>query len=219
MQSVLFVDDEPRILRFVIKELTALGVIASGEADSRVAFRRIRDERFDLILMDLLMPGLDGIGLLRRTLEAIPHQRIIVVSALSDVHSRVRCLELGAVDYLPKPFALAELAARVRVQLRSRQVEAGALRHAGRLTLDIEHRTADLGAGPVPLSAREFDVIRTLVDHRGAVCARSELLTEVWGDQRADANAMEACIRRLRVKLGRGAIETVRNNGYRLVDA
>ena len=219
MSTVLFVDDEPRILRFVTKELTALGLVASAEQDSTVALRRILDERFDLVLMALLMPGIDGVSLLRRTLAARPAQRIIVLSALSDVHSRVRCLEMGAVDYLPKPFALAELAARVRVQLRSRQTDAGAVRHAGRLRLDLERRTADLGLGPVSLSAREIDVMRTLVDHRGTVCARADLLTEVWGDERADANALEACIRRLRVKLGRTAIETVRNNGYRLVDA
>lgn len=219
MPSILFIDDEPRILRFVTKELTALGLAASGEVDSKVALRRILDERFDLVLMDLMMPGIDGVKLLRRTLEAIPDQRIIVLSALSDVHSRVRCLELGAADYLPKPFALAELAARVRVQLRSRQIEVGAVRHSGKITLDIERRTADLGAGPVALSARELDVMRTLIDHRRTICARSTLLAEVWGDERADVNALEACVRRLRIKLGQSAIETVRNGGYRLIDA
>lgn len=217
--TVLFVDDEPRILRFVTRQLTALGLSASSEADSRVALRRILDERFDLVLMDLLMPGIDGVSLLRRTLEAIPDQRIIVLSALSDVRSRVRCLEMGAADYLPKPFALEELAARVQVQLRARQTDTRAVRHAGRLRLDLERRTADLGSGPVPLSARELDVMRTLADHRGTVCTRSELLTEVWGDERTDANVLEACVRRIRLKLGQAAIETVRSTGYRLVDA
>lgn len=217
--SVLFVDDETRILRFVTKELTALGLHASGEADSRVALRRILDENFDLVLIDLLMPGIDGVTLLRRTVEARPHQRVIVLSALSDVQSRVRCLELGAADYLPKPFALAELAARVRVQLRAHRMDSGAVRHLGRLTLDIEHRTADVGHGPIALSAREVDLMRALFDRSGTVCSRADLLTEVWGDDTADPNAIEACIRRVRIKLGQDAIETVRNRGYRLPDA
>lgn len=217
--SVLVVDDEPRIVRFVTRELTTVGLDASGEADSRVALRRIVDERFDLVLMDLLMPGIDGVALLRRTLEVRPDQRVIVLSAVSDVQSRVRCLELGAADYLPKPFALAELIARVRVQLRSHRRASGTVRHFGRLTLDVERRTADVGRGPASLSAREVDLMRTLVDRRGTICSRSELLARVWGDERADPNAIEACVRRLRIKLGPSAIETVRNCGYRLPDA
>jgi two-component system, OmpR family, response regulator len=217
--SVLFVDDEPLILRFVTRELTSLGLDASSESDSRVALRRILDERFDLLLIDLMMPGLDGVALLRRTLEALPDQRVIVLSALSDVQSRVRCLELGAVDYLPKPFALEELAARVRVQLRTQRVTSGTVRRLGRLRLDIERRTVDRGTGSVALSDREVDVMRTLMDHGGRVCSRAHLLREVWSDARADANALEACIRRLRIKLGADAIETVRNVGYRLPHA
>lgn len=219
MGSVLIVDDEPRIVAFVQRGLSAYGIDVQTETDSRVALDRILDRRFDLVLIDLMMPGVDGVTLLRRTVDAHPGQRVIVLSAIGDVRSKVRCLELGAVDYVAKPFDLEELAARVHVHLRERRVERGAVRRAGRVRLDLESRTADAGCGAVVLTAREFDLLRLLVDRAGAVCTRAELLDGVWGGQRADGNVVEACMRRLRTKLGPDVVETVRNAGYRLADA
>ena len=219
MASVLFVDDEPRIVGFVQRGLKAYGIEVQAETDSRVALERILDERFDLVLIDLMMPGLDGVALLRRAIDANPAQRVIVLSAIGDVRSKVRCLELGAVDYVAKPFDLEELAARVHVHLRERRVEAGTVRRAGRVRLDLEHRTADAGRGAVVLTAREFDLLRLLVDRAGEVCTRAELLDGAWSGQRAEGNVVEACIRRLRTKLGPDVVETVRNVGYRLADA
>jgi two-component system OmpR family response regulator len=219
MATVLFVDDEPRITGFVQRGLRAFGLDVQVENDSRAALDQILEDRFDLVLMDLMMPGLDGVALLRRTIEALPGQRVIVLSAIGDVRSKVRCLELGAVDYLAKPFDLEELAARVHVHLRARKVETGAVRRAGRVKLDLEQRTADAGRGPVVLTAREFDLLRLLVDRGGEVRTRTDLLDGVWGSERAGANVVEACVRRLRSKLGADAIETVRNVGYRIADA
>jgi two-component system copper resistance phosphate regulon response regulator CusR len=156
MATVLFVDDEPRIGSFVGRGLSGLGIEVAVETDSRVALRRILDERFDVVLVDLMMPDLDGVALLRRTLEANPAQRVIVVSAIGDVRSKVRCLELGAVDYLSKPFDLEELAARVRVHLRARRIDDGTVRRTGRIVLDVERRTADAGAGPTALTGASW---------------------------------------------------------------
>src|SRR4051812_49819828 len=112
---------------------------------------------FDLVVLDLMMPGVSGHGVLRSLMRARPHQRVLVLSALGDVDSKVRCLELGAADYLTKPFALAELVARVWARLRQAgPSRADGLLRAGGLTLDPHRRTADAGEGPVALSAREF---------------------------------------------------------------
>src|SRR5262249_51326792 len=125
-------------------------------------------EPYDLVLLDLMMPRLDGASLMRRALAARPETQFLMVSARSDVAAKVRCLEIGAVDYITKPFALAELVARVRARLRERAVERGTLRRAGRLTLDVEMRQADVGDGPVALSTREFLLLQRLVDRAGA---------------------------------------------------
>lgn len=216
MPRVLCVDDEPRITSFVKRGLLPFGLEVDVETDSRAALARILDGRFDVVLIDLMMPGLDGVALLRRMLQMLPEQRVIVVSAISDVRSKVGCLQLGAVDYLPKPFDLEELAARVKVHLRERRIESGAVRRAGRVLLDLERRTADAGSGPAVLTAREFDLLRMLVDRNGEVCTRPELVDGVWGGRLGDGNVLEACVRRLRGKLGDGVVETVRNVGYRL---
>ncbi len=216
MGSVLFVDDEPRIVGFVTRALDDLGIDVAGEVDSRRALRRVLDDSFDLVLLDLMMPGIDGVTFLRRILAARPSQRVMVISALSDVRSKVRCLELGAIDFLPKPFALAELVARVRVHLRRGGDEPGTIRRAGRVRIDLERRTADGGGGSVPVTARELDLLRHLIDRSGQVCPRTQLLSEVWGTERTDGNVVDACVRRLRAKLGPDVIDTVRAAGYRL---
>jgi DNA-binding response OmpR family regulator len=151
-------------------------------------------------------------------MQAEPQQRVLVLSALSDVATKVRCLELGAADYLAKPFALAELVARVWARMRdpTGSQEAGLIR-AGSVTLDSQRRTVDLGAGPIDLSSREFLLLKHLATHGGVVCTRAELLAEVWGYSfDPGTNVVDVCIRRLRTKLGRDVIETVRHAGYRI---
>jgi len=169
-------------------------------------------------VLDLLMPGVNGMGVLRGTIEARPQQRVLVLSALSDVDSKVRCLELGAADYLTKPFALAELVARVWARLRQAGPDsADGLLRAGGLTLDPHRRTADAGGGAVTLSSREFLLIKHLALNEGEVCTRAELLEEVWGCSfDPGTNVVDVYIRRLRAKLGRAVVETVRHAGYTL---
>ena len=218
MPRVLVVDDEPRIASFISRALSAEGLGVDSAHDGRRALELARSRRYELVVLDLLLPGLDGVSVLQGILDSRPEQRVLILSALSDVDSKVRCLELGAADYLPKPFALAELVARVRARLR--QPEAPAAPRAitaGRVTLDLLRRMADAGQGAVGLSEREFLVLQYLMRKAGEVCTREELLADVWGYSfDPGSNVVDVYVGRLRSKLGPEVIETVRNVGYRL---
>jgi DNA-binding response OmpR family regulator len=224
--KILVVDDEPRIVSFVSRALTAKGFTVAGATDGERGLELARTGRYDLVVLDLMLPGLDGVSVLREIVASRPEQPVLVLSAMRDVTTRVRCLELGAVDYLAKPFALSELVARIRTRLRAtgRAPERpeppangeGVLRSDG-LVLDIAARTADRGRGPVVLAERELLLLQHLMEHRHEVCSRPQLLAEVWGYSfDPGTNVVDVYIRRLRKKLGRDAVETVRNVGYRL---
>lgn len=218
MARVLVVDDEPRIVNFVSRALSAEGFGVDGAHDGVRALELARTGRYELVVLDLLLPGLDGKSVLRGIIEARPEQRVLVLSALSDVDSKVRCLELGASDYLAKPFALAELVARVRARLRQPAVGPGERQlRAGGLTLDLVRRVADTGEGQVTLSEREFLLLQHLMRKGGEVCSRQQLLADVWGlSFDPGSNVVDVCVGRLRSKLGGDIIETVRRVGYRL---
>ncbi|HET7235321.1 MAG TPA: response regulator transcription factor [Actinomycetota bacterium] len=217
MARVLVVDDEPRIADFVSRALTAEGFRVDAAPDGVRGLELARSGRYELVVLDLLLPGRDGVSVLRELMDARPEQRVLVLSALSDVRSKVECLELGASDYLPKPFALAELVARIRARLR--QPASGPderfLRRGG-VTLDLVRRVADAGTGPVVLSEREFLMLRNLMLRSGDVCSRQRLLEEVWGfGFDPGSNVVDVCVGRVRAKLGPEVIETVRGVGYR----
>jgi DNA-binding response OmpR family regulator len=219
MPRVLVVDDEPRIVSFVSRALAGEGLGVDSAANGPRALEMARARQYDLVVLDLLLPGIDGVSVLRGILDHRPDQRVLVLSALSDVESKVHCLELGASDYLPKPFALAELLARVRARLRQPGAPpAPRILTAGRLTLDLVGRVADAGAGPVGLSEREFLLLQHLMRKEGEVCGREGLLADVWGYAfDPGSNVVDVYVGRLRSKLGSGLIETVRNVGYRLL--
>ena len=218
MARVLVVDDERRIVSFISRALSAEGLGVDFAYDGPRALQLARTKSYELVILDLLLPGLDGVSVLRGLIEHRPEQRILVLSALSDVDSKVRCLELGASDYLPKPFAIAELIARVRARLR--QPGSPALPRtlsAGGLSLDLVRRTVDTVDGRVSLSEREFLLLQRLMLAQGEVCSREDLLADVWGYSfDPGSNVLEVCVGRLRSKLGNAVIETVRNVGYRL---
>jgi len=218
MPRVLVIDDEPKIADFVSRALSANGLNVDAATEGARGLELARTGQYDLVILDLMMPGVNGMGVLRGTIEARPGQRVLVLSALGDVDSKVRCLELGAADYLTKPFALAELVARVWARLRQPGAEAAdGLLRAGGLTLDPNRRTADSGEGPVPLSSREFLLLKHLALKEGEVCTRAELLEEVWGCSfDPGTNVVDVYIRRLRAKLGKAAVETIRHAGYSL---
>ncbi|HYT79632.1 MAG TPA: response regulator transcription factor [Actinomycetota bacterium] len=217
MPRVLVVDDEPRIVSFISRALSAEGLGVDSAHDGIRGLELARSRRYELVVLDLLLPGLDGISVLQAIIDSRPEQRVLILSALSDVDSKVRCLELGAADYLPKPFALAELLARVRARLRQPEAPAAPrLLTAGRVSLDLLRRVADADSGPVNLSEREFLVLQYLMRKAGEVCTREELLADVWGYSfDPGSNVVDVYVGRLRSKLGSELIETVRNVGYR----
>jgi DNA-binding response OmpR family regulator len=219
---ILVIEDEPRILSFLARGLEAEGFAVDGAGDGPAGLERAVRERYDLVVLDLLLPKLDGLAVLQELQRQRPELPVLIVSARSDLQTKLRGFGLGACDYVPKPFAFDELLARVRAQLRhGRLGDDGTIVSAGTLSLDLARRRATLGDVVAELSDREFRLLHHLVRHQGEVVSRERLLSEVWGyhfDPRS--NVVDVCVRRVRQKLGSEApIETVRHGGYRLVAA
>ena len=215
MSRVLVIDDEPKIVSFVTRALTARGFEVDSALDGVRGLELARTGSYAVVVLDLRLPDVDGVDVLRRTLEERPDQQVIVLSALPDAETKVQCLDLGAADYMTKPFSLIELLARVRRRLRQRAADGERFLRAGRLVVDLRNRTAETGDARVTLSAREFLLLQHLVRRREEVCTREELLGEVWGYSfDPGTNVVDVYVRRLRKKLGPDLIETVRNVGY-----
>jgi two-component system copper resistance phosphate regulon response regulator CusR len=219
---ILVIEDEPRILAFLARGLEAEGFTVDGAADGPEGLLRAARGGYDLVVLDLLLPRLGGLAVLRDLQQRRPELPVVMVSARWDLETKLRGFGLGASDYVPKPFSFDELLARVRAQLRRVGGDGdGTVVAAGGLTLDVARRRARLGEVVAELSDREFRLLHHLVRHQGEVVSRERLLSEVWGyhfDPRS--NVVDVCIRRLRKKLGVEApIETVRHGGYRLTAA
>jgi two-component system, OmpR family, response regulator len=218
MTRILVIDDEPRITSFVSRALSADGFDVETAFDGARGYALAATGRYELVILDLLLPGVDGVAVLEDLIQKRPNQRVLVLSALSDVEDKVRCLELGASDYLPKPFAVAELIARVRARLREPAPgpDERVLR-AGPISLDLVRRAVHVGQRRVSLSEREFLLLERLLLARGDVRSRERLLSEVWGYSfDPGSNVVDVCVGRLRAKLGADIIETVRGVGYRI---
>ena len=219
---ILVVDDEPRIVSFLSRGLEAEGFTVETAENGVDALRCALQRTYDLVLLDLLLPGVDGLSVLEELNRKRPDVPVLILSARSDLPTKLRGFGLGAADYLSKPFSFDELNARIRVQLRrTRGGEDGHVARAGSLVLDLTRREARFGNVTAQLSDREFRVLHHLVDHEGDVVSRERLLSEVWGYHfDPGSNVVDVCIRRLRKKLGKAApIETVRHAGYRLTAA
>ena len=234
---ILIVDDEPKIRAFIGRALTAAGYTTEFAANGAEALRSCAATRCDLVILDLVIGDMDGRQVLRGLLTARPDQAVIVLSCVADVAAKVDLLERGAQDYLTKPFSLAELLARVRVQLRSEAYHAepqplmpsltapqpgghahGEVIRAGHVSLDIARLVADIGQGPVPLTRLEFLLLRELAEHTGHSVSKGRLLATVWGyDFDPGSNVVDVCVRRIRSKLGFELIKTVRGEGYQLI--
>ena len=217
--KILVIEDEARILSFLARGLEAEGYRVEGASDGRDGLARAVQEEWDLVLLDLMLPGLDGLDVLDALHRRRPELPVLILSARADLPTKLRGFELGASDYVSKPVALDELLARVRVQLRRSHPDDGSTSlRGGRLVLDLARRQASLGDVVCDLSDREFRLLHHLVLHVGEVISRERLLAEVWGYTfDPGSNVVEVCVRRLRKKLGPEApIETVRHAGYRL---
>ncbi|MFL5797871.1 MAG: response regulator transcription factor [Actinomycetota bacterium] len=217
---ILLIDDEPRIQNFVARGLRSEGYVVDTATDAVEGLRAAIARPHDLVILDLLMPGLDGVSLLRRLLDRRPDQAVIVLSAVAEPASKVECLELGAEDYLAKPFVLDELLARVRARLRRSTGTTSTTIGVGPLLLDLIRREADRGEGPVALAEREFLLLRELMGNAGTTVSKERLLSSVWGYYfDSGSNVVDVYVGRLRRKLGSGVIATVRGEGYRIDDA
>jgi two-component system OmpR family response regulator len=219
MAGVLVVEDDDRVCRLVSRALRESGYEVTAATTGGQALDLAADHRYQLVVLDLRLPGLDGFAVLRELGRVAQDMPVLVLSALIDVDTRVRCLEMGAADFLLKPFAVAELRARVAARVRESARALDELwLESGGLRLDLRHRALETGDRRVQLSDREFVLLCYLMRHSGEACSRQALLTEVWGwDPDAvgtSSNVVDACVRRLRAKLRPSLIETVRNVGY-----
>ncbi|GIH10587.1 DNA-binding response regulator [Rhizocola hellebori] len=216
MVRILVVDDEPRICRFVSRALERDGHAVTVAGTGAEAIRLAAEEDYALVVLDLILPGLSGLDVLKAILAEQPGQRVLMLSAIGDVATKVECFRHGAVDYLAKPFAVAELVARVRI--RAAEPPAVSFRrwlNAGPVSLDLQRRTATVDGRHIELSQREFVLLHHLMQRADRVCRREDLLAEVWGYTfDTSSNVLDVYIRRLRAKLDPNCIETVRNAGY-----
>jgi two-component system copper resistance phosphate regulon response regulator CusR len=214
---ILVIDDEQRILNFVRRGLEAEGMAVDCAREGEEGLRLALTNVYDLVVLDLVMPGLDGHAVLRRILERKPSQPVLILSALNDTASKVSCLERGAEDYISKPFSLEELLARVRARLRTAARSTQTRLSAGSLSLDLIRRQADAGSGPIRLAEREFLLLGELLRNAGHAVSKERLLSSVWGYHfDPGSNVVDVYVRRLRAKLGSGSIVTVRGVGYRI---
>jgi two-component system, OmpR family, copper resistance phosphate regulon response regulator CusR len=215
---MLVVEDETRIRAFLARAFEAEGFTVDVVEDGEEGLTLALTGSYEFVILDLLLPGRDGLDFLKELHHQRPGLPVLILSARSDLATKLRGFELGAVDYLAKPFSLDELLARARVQLRrANRADDGNVLRAGRLVLDLARRQASVGETVADLSDREFRLLHFLMLHVGEVISRQRLLSEVWGfDFDPRSNVVDVCVRRLRRQLGPDApIETVRNAGYR----
>lgn len=222
--SVLLVEDEPGIVDFLMRGLRAEGFGVQAALDGEEGWRRALGEPFDMVVLDLMLPGVGGLEILAGLRESKPDVPVIVLTARGEVEDRVAGLDGGAVDYLVKPFSLAELVARMRAQLR---VAAGASPNkvqCGDIEASLLTRKVRRAGAQVALSTTEFELLVYLMRHGGRVVSREQILSAVWGyEHDPTTNVVDVYIGYLRRKLRLGEapapIHTVRGVGYRFGDA
>ena len=221
MSTILIIEDETRIAAFIAKGLKSAGFTSHATASGAEGASLALHGGFDLVVLDVGLPDIDGFEVLERIRGQGVSVPVILLTARSSVEDRVAGLEGGADDYMPKPFSFEELLARIRLRLRTDTGSSGGmptqLTHNG-LTLDLRTRRATVGERSVDLSAREFALAETFLRNAGQVLSREQLLSNVWGfDFDPGSNVVDVYVRYLRGKLGKERFETVRGMGYRLV--
>jgi DNA-binding response OmpR family regulator len=218
--GVLIAENKPSMRTFLARAFEAEGFSVDTVGDGETALARALKGSYELVVLDLLLPGRGGLDVLRELHARRSDVPVLILSARVSLPTKLRGFELGAVDYVERPFSLEELLARARVHLRRpHNGYDGATIRAGELVLDLASRQARVGSTTTELSDREFHTLQFLMRHVGSVVSRERLLAEVWGyDFDPRSNVVDVCVRRLRRRLGPdNPIETVRNAGYRAV--
>lgn len=220
MKQILVVEDEARIATFIAKGLKAKGYITTIAEDANTALAMPFNYQFDLALLDLGLPGQDGLEVLETWRGQGLNFPVIILTARDDVMDKVTGLKGGADDYVTKPFSFAELLARIEVRLKNNNIQAKQDKmqiQRGNMTLDLRTRKVLIGDCEIELPAREFTMAEVFFRHPGQVMSRQQLLDLVWGyDYDPGSNIVDVYVGYLRKKLGNEAIETVRGMGYRL---
>lgn len=219
-QRILVVEDEPQIARVLQLELQFEGyevTIAHTGTDGLIAYR---EQSFDLVLLDIMLPGMNGLDVLKRIRTDERMTPVILLTAKGDTHDKVAGLDLGANDYITKPFEFEELLARIRSALRfSRPLQRSNIVTAGAIHVNEDARTVSYNGQTIDFTQREFDLLLHLVRHKNSVQSREQLLNAVWGfDYYGDTNIVDVYIRYLRQKLDNHVIQTVRGVGYIVKD-
>ena len=222
--SILVVEDEEKILRLLELELQYEGYEVGKAMDGLLAFELYQTRKWDLILLDIMLPGISGIELLRRIRSNDPHTPVILLTAKNAVEDKVSGLDLGANDYITKPFQIEELLARIRVALRMKSIESQEedlpdLLQLEDLTINLKTREVSRGSVDVELTPREFDLLVYLLENKRQVLNRDQIIESVWGyDYYGDTNVVDVYIRYIRKKIDlpnlRPLIQTVRGVGY-----
>ena len=217
MSRVLVVDDEVRVRTLLARSLSSEGHTVVTAGDGTEALAHLEHGDVDLVLLDVMMPRCNGMQVLTLMEQRKDTTPVIVISAVTDVSTRVQVLDRGAVDVLAKPFHTAEMVARVRRHLADAPRQRAEHRYlvAGGVQLDLDRRHATTAGADVSLTEREFTLLAHLMRRRGEVCRRDELLNDVWGlGPDTGSNVVDVCVGRLRTKLGDPPIETIRGVGY-----
>ncbi|MGN0666394.1 MAG: response regulator transcription factor [Huintestinicola sp.] len=224
MAKILVVEDEPQLARFVQLELAheEYDVVTSG--DGREGLTLAESGEFDLILLDIMLPGLNGLEVLRRLRKAENNTPVIMLTARDSVMDKVSGLDMGANDYITKPFAIEELLARIRVTLRQNKQseehkDTSSTITFGELSMDTARHTVTCAGKPLELTVKEFGLLQALLENKSIVLSREQLLEKVWGyDYFGETNVVDVYIRYLRIKLEEVSdvkyIQTVRGVGY-----
>ncbi|PDP87607.1 DNA-binding response regulator [Glycomyces fuscus] len=217
MSRILIVEDEERIASFVRKGLDASGFTTTVVGTGAEAVDYAVTGGFDLMLLDLGLPDTDGFDVLRRVRSLGVDIPVVILTARDGVRDTVTGLEIGADDYVTKPFRFEELLARVRLRMRNERPAELTVLRAGGLALDLRTRRVAVEGTSVDLTAREFSLLELLMRHPGQVLTRQQMLSHVWGyDHDPGSNVVDVFVRALRRKVGAERIVTVRGMGYRL---
>jgi DNA-binding response OmpR family regulator len=218
VSRILIAEDEPRLSSFLEKGLRAAGYSTTVCDDGVKAAGLARDDEFDLLILDIGLPGQDGFAVLRAIRTRGEKLPVLILTARDEIVDTVTGLDSGADDYVTKPFVFEELLARVRARLRApEQGDSGLELYGGGIRLDVRTRRAEVDGDEVELTAKEFTLLETFLRHPGQVLSREQLLSHVWGyDFDPGSNVVDVYVGYLRRKLGSERFETVRGMGYRL---